>query len=143
MEPYRNVRNLEKLFGVTWRDLIALEPTLEGLLETAREASIICRRWADVDRFFAPIRNTLAGLVGFTGKNHRHPLLSSTKAYEVAYWILFDAVAGLLPARSGGAEANRAARTLSPTVAITCWPRYVPLPTEQGMASHWEDQTVC
>jgi hypothetical protein len=110
MEPYRNFRHLEKLSGVTWRDLIALEPALEELLETARETSAICRRPADVDRFFVPIGNELAGLVGLTGKNHRHPVLGSTKAYEIAYWKLYDAVVGSLPARSGGAEAIRAAR---------------------------------
>ena len=139
MEPYRNVRNLEKLFGVTWRDLIALEPTLEGLLETAREASIICRRWADVDRFFVPIGNALSGIVGLAGKNQRHPILGSAKAYEVAYWKLFDEVVGALPARFDGVEAARAARKPSPTHSITRWPRYVPLPTEQGVASNWED----
>ncbi len=103
MEPYRNSRHLEKLFGVTWRDLVALEPMLEELLEIARQASALCRRWADVDRFFVPIGNELAGLVGLTGKNHQHPVLGSNKAHEIAYWKLYDAMVGLLPARSGGA----------------------------------------
>jgi hypothetical protein len=54
-----------------------------------------------VERFFSPLRNSLAGLVGFAGKHHRHPVLGSAGAYEVAYWRLYDAVAGLLPGRAG------------------------------------------
>ena len=141
MEPYRNFRHLEKLFGVAWRDLVALEPMLEELLGTARQTSAIRRRWADVDQSFAPIRNTLAGLVGFTGKHHGHPVLGSTKAYEIAYWKLYDAMIGSLPARSGGVEAIRAARKFSPTLSISRWPRYVPLPTEHRVAASWEDKT--
>jgi hypothetical protein len=136
MEPYRNYRHLEKLVGVTWRDLIELEPALEELLWTARQTSVFCRRWADVDQFLVPIRNTLTGLVGFAGKSPWHPVLGSTKAYEVAYWKLYDAVAGSLPARSRAAETIRTERKLAPTLAITRWPRYVPLPTEQEAASN-------
>jgi hypothetical protein len=119
--------------------LVALEPTLEKLLGTAQQTSVICRRRTDVDRLFVRIGKALAGIVGFGGKNHRHPVLGSTKAYEVAYWKLYDEVVGALPARSGRAEAAHAARKLSATVSITRWPRYVPLPTEQGVASNWED----
>jgi hypothetical protein len=142
MEPYRNYRHLEKLFGVTWRDLVELEPTLGELLGTARQTSVICRRWVDVDRFFAPIRNTLATLVGFTGKNHRHPALGSAKAYEVAYWKLYDAVACLLPTRSAGAEAAGAARKFASRLVIKRWPRYVPLPTEHRVAPNREEKTA-
>lgn len=141
MEPYRNFRHLEKLFGVTWRDLVALEPALEELLGTARETSDICRRPADVDWFFVSMGNELAGLVGLTGKNHGHPVLGSAKAYEIAYWKLYDAVAELLPARSGRTEAFRAAKERSPILPITRWPRYVPLPTEKGVTSNREDQS--
>jgi hypothetical protein len=139
MEPYRNFRHLEKLFGVTWRDLVATEPALEELLGTARETSVICRRWADVDRIFVPVRNALAGLVGLAGKNQQHPILGSAKAYEVAYWKLFDEVVGALPTRFDGAEEARAARKSSPTLSISRWPRYVPLPTEKVVVSYWED----
>jgi hypothetical protein len=62
------------------------------------------RRWSDVDGVFALIRNTLTELVGFAGRHHRHPILGSTGAYEVAYWKLYDAVAGLRSARAGSAE---------------------------------------
>jgi hypothetical protein len=139
MEPYRNFRHLEELFGVTWRDLVELEPTLEELLLTAQQRSVLCRRWADVDRLFAPIRNTLAGLVGLTRTIHRHPVLGSAQAYEVAYWKLYDAVAGMLPVGPRGAEAAHAARKMCQTLAISHWPRYVPLPTERGRALNWED----
>jgi hypothetical protein len=142
MEPYRNYRHLEKLFGVTWRDLVALELTLGELLGTARQTSVICRRWADMDRFFTPIQNTLATLVGFTGKNRRHPILGSAKAYEVAYWKLYDAVACLLPTRSAGAEAAGTAREFASRIVIERWPRYVPLPTEPKVTPSREVKTA-
>ena len=139
MEPYRNFRHLEKLFGVTWHHLVELEPTLEELLLTAQEMSAKCHRWADVDRFFVPIGNRLSGLVGFAARNHGHPVLASANAYDVAYWKLYDTVACLLPTRTAGAEAAGAARKLASSLSITRWPRYVPLPAEQGVASSWED----
>jgi hypothetical protein len=142
MEPYRNFRLLEKLFGITWRTLVDLEPALEELLWNAQEMSVSCRRRADVDRFFAPMRDTLAGLIGFTGKNRLHPVLGSNNAYEVAYWKLYDSVAGLLLAHRARGEANLTARKSPPILAIARWPRYVPLPTEQGAAPNWAGQMV-
>jgi hypothetical protein len=103
MKGYPNVQDLERHSGVTWRDLAELEPALAALLWEARRAGASCRRWPDVDRAFAPIRSRLAGLVGFMGKHHRHRVLGGVAAYEVAYWKLYDAVAGLLSGRAGGA----------------------------------------
>jgi hypothetical protein len=40
-------------------------------------------------------------LVGFMAGQSRHPILGSVGAYEVAYWRLYDAVAGLLPKPAG------------------------------------------
>jgi hypothetical protein len=104
MNPYPNFRDLERLSGVAWCDLAGLEPRLAELLWAARQACVTCRRWSDVERAFAPIRNALAELVGFAGKNRGHPVLGGPGAYEVAYWKLYDAVAGLLPGRAGGPE---------------------------------------
>jgi hypothetical protein len=104
MKPYPNFQDLERLSGITWGDLTALEPQLGELLWTARHACVTCRRWSDVARAFAPLRNTLAELVGFAGKHQRHPILGSAGAYQVAYWKLYNAVAVLLPGRAGGAE---------------------------------------
>jgi hypothetical protein len=121
MRIYPHFRDLERIYGMTWRDLAELEPRLGELLWEALQAGASCRRWADVSRLFAPIRKTLAGLVGFVGKHHRHGVLGSPRAYEVAYWRLFDAVAGLLPARAGGPEEaqvkqrGQAAAETSPT----------------------------
>jgi hypothetical protein len=103
MKPYPNYRDLERLSGITWGDLTALEPRLGELLWGARQACVTCRRWSEVDQIFSPIRNTLAELVGFARQNHGHSLLGSPKAYEIAYWKLYDAVAGLLPDRASGA----------------------------------------
>jgi hypothetical protein len=103
MKSYPNFRDLERSSGIIWRDLSELEPRLEELLWRARQACANCRRWSDVDRLFSPIRHALVELVGFGGNNHRHRLLGSPVAYEVAYWKLYDAVAGLLSSPAGGA----------------------------------------
>jgi hypothetical protein len=46
---------------------------------------------------FAPFRDAVAELVGFRCGRSTHPVLGSVGAYEVAYWRLREAVAGLLP----------------------------------------------
>src|SRR5215831_18775741 len=94
---YPNFRDLERFYGVTWHDLVEMESRLAELLWTARQARVTCRRWSDVDRVFAPIRNSLAELLGFAGENHGHPILGGPGAYSIAYWKLYDTVAGLLP----------------------------------------------
>jgi hypothetical protein len=104
MKNYPNFRVLERCHGVTWHDLVELEPRLADLLWEARQACVACSRWSDVDRAFAPIRDTLSKLVGFAGKKCLHPVLGSAGAYDVAYWKLYDAVAGLLPVRPSGSE---------------------------------------
>jgi hypothetical protein len=57
-----------------------------------------------VQRAFGPVKNELAGLIGFAGKHRRHPVLGSVGAYAVAYGKLYDAVAGLIPGRAAGAQ---------------------------------------
>jgi hypothetical protein len=104
MRTYPRFGDLERIYGITWRDLAELEPRLGELLWAARQAGVGCRRWADVSRLFAPVRKTLAGLVGFDGEHRNHPILGNPGAYQVAYWKLFDIVAGRLPRRSAGAE---------------------------------------
>jgi anti-anti-sigma regulatory factor len=96
-ERYPKVDEVQRSHGIAWSELVELEPQLETLLWRARQVGAACRTFADVERAFAPLRNELTGLVGFLGKRHRHLVLGSTGAYEVAYWKLYDAVAGLLP----------------------------------------------
>jgi hypothetical protein len=91
------VQDLERAHGVTWGQLADLEPQLAELLWQARAAGTGCRGWDDVSRLFAPFRNRLAELIGFMSRNSRHPILASVGAYEVAYWRLHEAIAGLLP----------------------------------------------
>jgi hypothetical protein len=117
MKPYPNFRDLERVSDITWDDLTALEFRLAELLWAARAASTTCRRWSDVDWAFAPIRNTLTELVGFAGRHHRHRVLGSTGAYQVAYWKLYDAVAGLLPVATAEASLETQRREI---VAETC-----------------------
>jgi hypothetical protein len=102
MKTYPNFWELERLTGVTWQDLVELEPRLGDLLWRARQAGARCLCRADVNRVFGPLRGALVDLVGFTGHHHRHPVLGSTEAYQVVYWKLYDAVAGLLPGHAAG-----------------------------------------
>jgi hypothetical protein len=102
---------MERAAGITWGDLTAIEPRLEDLLWAARRASVGCRRWSEVDPAFVPVRSALTELIGFAGGRHRHPVLGSPGAYQVAYWKLYDAVAGLLPCGADGAEREIAFET--------------------------------
>jgi hypothetical protein len=100
MHPSPKLRDLERTHSVTWHELVDLEPKLAQLLWESRQACVICRGQADVDRIFAPIRNSLAELVGFARRYHWHPVLGSLGAYEVAYWKLYSAVAASLLGRA-------------------------------------------
>jgi anti-anti-sigma factor len=104
---YPSVDDVQHLYGIAWGQLVELEPQVEALLRQARLAGAHCRTLTDVDRVFSPLRNELARLIGFAGKHHRHPVLGSTGAFEVAYWKLYDAVAGLLPGRAAAAHEPR------------------------------------
>jgi anti-anti-sigma factor len=98
------VDDVQRAHGITWGQLVELEPQVEALLWRARQVGAGCRTFADVEPAFNSLRSDLTDLLGFRGKHHRHPLLGSAGAYEVAYWKLYDAVAGLLPGHSGVLE---------------------------------------
>jgi hypothetical protein len=97
MNHIPQVHELERAHGVTWNELASLSPALGKLLWQARAAGARCRRREDVEQVFAPFRAALAELVGLRGKHRANPVLGSVGAYEVAYWRLHEAVAGLLP----------------------------------------------
>jgi hypothetical protein len=101
---YPDVDAVQRTFGVTWGQLVDLEPRLETLLERARTAGARCRTFADVARVFGPVRNELAELVGFAGEHRSHAVLGSVGALEVAYWKLYDVVAGLVAGRAAPQE---------------------------------------
>jgi hypothetical protein len=103
-KPYPSVDDVQRVFGVTWAQIVELEPRVETLLPRARRASVACRTLGDVDRVFGPLRNELAGLIGFAGEHRRHPLLGSDGAFEVAYWTLYNAAAALLPGPGSSRE---------------------------------------
>jgi anti-anti-sigma factor len=87
---------------LTWAQLAELEPQLQTLLWQARAVGAGCRTPDDVSQLFRPVRNDLVALVGFFGRHHRHPILGSAGAYQVAYSKLYDAVAGLVRGRGNG-----------------------------------------
>jgi anti-anti-sigma factor len=103
-KQYPNVDDVQRAHGITWGQLVELEPRVESLLWRARQVGASCRTCADVDQAFNPLRDELTDLIGLLGKNHRHPVLGSAGAYEVARWKLYEAVAGLLPGHTGGPD---------------------------------------
>jgi len=113
MNTIPKVHDLERAHGVTWGQLAGLEPRLAELLWQARAGGVGCRDREDVHRVFAPFRDAVAELVGFWGRHWNCPVLGSVGAYEVAYWRLREAVAGLLPRPAAGVRGARAATTES------------------------------
>jgi anti-anti-sigma factor len=112
MSHIPDLRELERTHSITFGRLIELEPRLELLLIQARQAGAACRSQADVDRAFAPVRNRLTALVGFSGQHSRHRILGSVGAYEVAYWNLYRALMDLL-SQKGSPEAPSAGQDVS------------------------------
>jgi hypothetical protein len=127
MEPFPNFRDLERIHGIRWHDLVALESKLAKLLWEAHRAGASCRCSSHVDRAFAPIRQSLTELVGFAGRHRGHPILGSSGAYDVTYWKLYDAVAALVPA-TGAEEAGEEQRA-EPSLRS---PRKAPFPVLVG-----------
>jgi hypothetical protein len=115
MQVYPRVHELECLHGITWGELVELEPRLDQLLRQARMAGAACRERSEAAQVFAPFRNVLPELVGCSGTHRRHPVLGSLGAYEVAYWKLYDAIAGLLPRPDQGDRA----KTVSARAALS------------------------
>jgi anti-anti-sigma factor len=100
-KPYPRVDDVQYSCGVTWAQLVELEPQLETLLWRARQAGAKSLTVPEVKRTFGPLRNELAELIGFIGKHHGHPVRGGAAAYQVAYWKLYEAVAGLVPSQAG------------------------------------------
>jgi hypothetical protein len=69
---------------------------LYPLLWRARQEGAACQTWQQARAVFARIEAELTDLIGFPGQHHRHPILGTVGAYEVAYWKLYEAVTGLL-----------------------------------------------
>lgn len=94
MRDVRNVKDMERIHGVRWVDLVEQEPELNHLLKIARMVGDCCQNWRDVERGWTQFKNDVAGLVGYFGKHRGHPILGTVAAYDVTYWKLHNAVAG-------------------------------------------------
>jgi hypothetical protein len=94
MRDVRNVKDVERIHGVKWSDLVELEPELDPLLDIARKVGDACRNWRDVERGWTQFKNEIAGLVGYFGNHRNHPLLGTAAAHGVSCWKLHNAVAG-------------------------------------------------
>ena len=99
MTHLHHAPDLERAHGVTWRELVELEPKLGELLWAARQTGATCHNWSDVKGLFTPFQNALVGLVGPSERHLRHPVLASAGAYEVVYWRLYDAITKSFRAR--------------------------------------------
>jgi hypothetical protein len=120
MSDYPRVQELECLHGITWGELAELEPQLDHLLRQASLAGPACRDRTDAAQIFAPFRNALPDLLGFSGTHRHHPQLGSLGAYEVASWKLYHTIIDLLPPPGqSGQEKIASARTASPAGVVT------------------------
>jgi hypothetical protein len=118
MHDYPKTQDLEHLHGVTWSELVELEPDLGPLLWEARNVGASCRDWLNVAQAFAPFRSVLSGLVGFASSHRHHQVLGPLGAYEVAYWKLYDAIVGLLPPPERGSREGISGSYEAPLAAL-------------------------
>src|SRR5579871_1233948 len=93
MRDVTSVKTRERMHGITWAELVALEPELQRLLDLAHGVGDGCRTWWDVERGWTQFKREIAGLVGYFGKYRGHPILGTVAAYDVVYWKLHNAVA--------------------------------------------------
>jgi hypothetical protein len=140
MIAFLNVYDIERLHGVTWGELVELEPELARLWWQARQAGAACRRWPDMAWVFALFRQDLTALIGPAGKHRQHAILGTLAAFDVAYWRLFDAVARsmILQVEKGTDSLlgpNRTAAALQPgrTVALIREPQERHTPTGDAL----------
>ena len=94
MRDYNTYKTYEKMYTVTWDQLVELEPELDRMLLDAECAGEGWRTLEQVDRRFSPFKNPIHKRVGFCGKHRGHPILGTQGAYDVTYWRLRNAVAG-------------------------------------------------
>jgi hypothetical protein len=118
MKSISTIHGAEHNHDVTWHELVELEPELLQLLWWARLAGTACRNRWDIDRAFSPLRNDLAGLIGFQGKHSKHPILGTAGAYAVAHWKLYEAIAALVPT----VAATKAEEPETPQRVTSCSP---------------------
>jgi hypothetical protein len=93
MKDVSNVKDMERIYKITWDQLAELEPELDKLLTEARSVGECCRTWRDVEKNWTPFKNPVHKLVGLFGKHRGHPILGTVAAYDVTYWKLHNAVA--------------------------------------------------
>jgi hypothetical protein len=96
MNDPAGVQDVKHERGLHWRQLADLEPRLYSLLWRARQEGVACESWPQARAVVVRLASELTSLVGFQGEHHRHPILGSVAAYEVAYWMLVEAVTSRL-----------------------------------------------
>ena len=82
-----DIERLEQNHGITWDELVTMEPALADLLERAENT------FGDLEKRWASFKRPIAELVGM----HRRagePRLHTMAAYEVAYYTLWNIVSG-------------------------------------------------
>ncbi len=89
MKDFTHVKEMERIHGLHWEQLVEIEPRLDQLLESAR--SVFCRNWEDVHRGFSQFKTDIHHLT--RSIVNRYPSLEGHAVYDVMYWKLHNAVA--------------------------------------------------
>ena len=86
-----DVKRLERHHGITWNELVELEPRLDGLLCDAQCSRPLPEEEDDFNYEIAwgQFKQPIADLVGYFRHDNCDPRLTTVGAYEVAYYTLW------------------------------------------------------
>jgi hypothetical protein len=93
MRDSRSVKDMERIHGLRWEQLVEQEPELERLLKIARGVGDACRTWNDVLRGFSQFKNDVDRLTRAIVTRSPAPAPNGTAVWDVIYWKLHNAVA--------------------------------------------------
>lgn len=87
-----DIKHLEEHHGITWEELVELEPRLDGLLSEVQDARPLNKRRFNYEIAWGRFKNPITDLVGYFRHDDCDPRLKTVGAYEVAYYTLWHAL---------------------------------------------------
>ena len=93
MKDSRSAKEMEKMHGLSWNQLVEQEPELERVLKIARMVGDGCRTWDDVQMRFSQFKNDVDRLTRSIVHQSPAPKPNGTAIWDVIYWKLHNAVA--------------------------------------------------
>ena len=93
MKDSRSVKDMVRIHGLRWEQLVVQEPELERLLKIAKMVGYACRTWNDVLKGFSQFKNEVDRLTRTIVNRSPAPAPNGTAVWDVIYWKLHNAVA--------------------------------------------------